>query len=101
MLPYREKKKGRPSMKCGHSSMISWARKWIAAPMPAAGSAHTTRTAIRASSGAANEFSSVPHTLGRKRKAALGTEDPSKRGPWGGRWGRQWRWLFYTLSQWR
>ena len=55
--------------------------------MPAAGSAHSTRTAIRASSGAANEFSSVPHTLGRKRKVALGTEDSSKRGPWGGTWG--------------
>ena len=45
--------------------------------MPASGSAHGTPTASGASSGAANEFSSVAHTPGRKGKAALGIADPA------------------------
>lgn len=45
--------------------------------MPASGSAHSTPTAIGASSGAANEFSSVAYTPGRKGKAALGIAGPA------------------------
>lgn len=49
--------------------------------MPAAGSPSCIPISIRASSGAADDFSRVAHTPGRKRKAALGIADPREQGP--------------------
>lgn len=63
------------------TSQLLRVRSWAGAPLSAARSLCCIPTSIRASSGAADDFSFVAHTPGRKRKAALGIADPGEWDP--------------------